>query len=96
MDKIMPFIFYNKDCPVCGKKSSIIFDDYYGTVYDKISKAPDGVYKAKCGSCNREYIILWDIEGNPSIADKELSINEFETEFKNNEKRDLDDVLFDF
>ena len=92
----MPFIFYNKDCPACGNKSSIIFNDYFGTTIDKISKALDGVYTVKCNSCNREYIILWDINGNPSIADKNLSINEFETEFKNNEKRNIDDILFDF
>ena len=93
--KVMPFIFYNKNCPVCGAKQSIKFSDILGYKYDKINSVPDGVYETKCNKCGFIYTILWDVNGNPSLADKNLSIKEFESDYINNEKRNIDDILFE-
>ena len=61
----------------------------------QISKATDGVYTVRCSNCNKEYLLYWDIEsGLPGIGDKQDAIDEFEKQFKENEMRDIDDVLF--
>lgn len=92
--KVMPFIFYKRECPSCANTNSIVFTDFYNTEYEKISQVPDGVYNAKCNKCNTEFIILWDKERGPGIADKQAFLHDFEEEFMNNDKKDINEVLF--
>ena len=93
--KIIPFIFYNRDCPACGAKKSIVFTDYMNDTVPQISKATDGVYNVRCSVCNKELLLYWDIEsGLPGIGDKQDAIDKFEKQFKENEMRDIDDILF--
>ena len=94
--KTIPFLFWNKDCPNCGAIKSIKFLDYYDNIVPNISKA-DGAYKAFCNKCNKEYAIIWEIKDDvylPSLADKNDTIAGFEEYFADNEKRNIDDVLF--
>ena len=92
--KIIPYVAYNHDCPVCGAKNAIVFIDIYDhSCYDISQVNKNGTYKAICQNCNREYIIIWD-KDKYSFADKYSHINTFEKEFIDNEKRSIDDVLF--
>lgn len=92
--KVIPFIFYKRECPKCANTNSIIFTDFNNIEYDKISQVPDGVYNAKCTNCNTEFILLWDMEKGPGIADKQAFLKDFEEEFMNNDKKDINEVLF--
>lgn len=91
--KIVPFVFSNRDCPACGGIQTILFVDSTSSLNKKITSSKDGVYEVKCQKCNRSYIIEWN-KNVPQLADKDASIDEFERLFTNNEKRNIDDVLF--
>lgn len=91
--KIVPFVFSNRDCPACGGIKTIVFIDSLGRYNTKITDTRDGVYEVKCQNCNRKYIIEWD-NNKLYIADKECSINDFEKLYTQNEKRNIDDILF--
>ena len=94
--KVIPVLFWNKDCPACGGIKTIKFLDSYGQVVPSISKA-DGAYAAKCTKCGRDYAIIWELKEDvylPSLADKNDTIAGFEEYFTDNKKRDIDDVLF--
>ena len=96
MDKQIPFIFWNKDGPVCGAKSSIYFTDYNGKHVSSISKAW-GTYDAKCEKCGEEYGIIWEVKDDkylPSLTDKKYIIDNFVNYFVDNEKRNIDDILY--
>lgn len=91
--KIVPFVFSNRNCPACGATRSIIFYDIYETPCVKITEADEGVYEVKCINCKRLYIIEWD-RNIPWLADKDSNIDNFVKEFTDNEKRNIDNVLF--
>lgn len=93
--KVIPFIFYKRECPSCANTNSIVFTDFNNIEYDKISQVPDGVYNAKCNNCNKEFIIIWDRDKGPGITDKESSIEYFEKEFIDNPKQDINSILFE-
>ena len=97
MDRIIPFIFWNRDCPNCCSEQSIYFTDRNGNKANGINKVIDGVYTAECIKCGKQYAIIWDLEDNmykPSLADKNASLREFEEYFSDNKKRDIDDILY--
>ena len=97
MDRIIPFIFWNRDCPNCGFDQSIYFTDRYGNKKSGISKVKDGVYTAECVNCGMQYAILWNLQNDtykPSLADKNCSLKKFEDYFSDNEKRNIDDILY--
>ena len=91
--KFVPFVFTNRDCPACGGIKTIKFIDNIGRYNNKISETKDGVYEVKCQKCNKQYIIEWN-KNIPQLVDKDASIKEFEKEFIDNKKRNIDELLF--